>query len=131
VDIFALQERAIAHILTSVQEQQALKVAPQRLDPVQQTVVTALRGYLHHPAHDRDELRDLMRFLSQPLPGVHVRTLRAAHGAFAASQAIEPLLEAIRQVQAKVGTVGRRRQVDTHPLRREDLHLICFDYVWS
>lgn len=131
VDIFDLQERAIAHILQSVQAQQAMEAAPKRLNPVQQSLATVLRGYLQHPAHDREELRELMRFLSQPLPGVHVRALRSAHDSFAATRAIEPLLEAVREVRAQVGVVGRRREAAPAPLRREDLHLVCFDYVWS
>jgi hypothetical protein len=131
VDIFALQERAIAHILESVEAQQALEAAPRKLDPVQQAVVTVLRSYLNHPGCDRDDLRALMRFLSQPLPGVHVRALREGYDRFATTHEVELLLSVVRQIRDRAGAVGRRREKVVQPLQRSDLHLVCFDYVWS
>ena len=53
--VFALQEEVITDILKSVAEKQALEVAPRTIDPVQQTVATALQGYLNHPNVDRIE----------------------------------------------------------------------------
>src|SRR5260370_19942712 len=55
VDIFALQEKVIASIVQSSQEQVAVEEAPKLLDPVQQTIATTLRGYINNPAVSRKE----------------------------------------------------------------------------
>jgi hypothetical protein len=46
VDIFQIQERVIEDILRSAQEQPAIEAAPKQIDPIQQTIITALRGHL-------------------------------------------------------------------------------------
>ena len=48
-DVFAVQDKVIDDILGSVQERQAVEAAPKMLDPLQQTVITLLRGYLNSP----------------------------------------------------------------------------------
>lgn len=49
VNIFQLQEKVIASIVQSSIEQVAVEEAPRLLDPIQQTIATTLRGYIHHP----------------------------------------------------------------------------------
>ena len=130
VDVFAIQERVIDHILAQAQEQRATVEAPRALDPIQQTVTTVLRTYLNHPDVDRQEVRRLMQMLGSPMPGVHVRTLRRAYREFGKSQAVEQLIDAVRQLPSTdAAPPGENGQA--HTLRREDLHLVCFDFIWS
>ena len=130
-DVFAIQDRVIGDILGSVREQQAVEAAPRILDPLQQTVITLLRAYLNSPAVKRAEVRDAMQFLRSPMPHTAIRDLRRAYEQFQRDQNIEPMISHI----CSMDTVERHTvplDPDTQgSLSREDLHLVCFDYVWS
>ena len=130
-DIFEIQDRVIDDIVESSREQQAIERAPKRLDPVQQTVITALRGYLNNPDVSRQEIRALMKFLGQPLPNVHVKALRRAYDAYTSGGSIQSLMEGIGTIRASTGPPDEEAEEPGGPINREDLHLICFDYVWS
>src|SRR5258706_758205 len=56
VDIFALQEKVIASIGQSSEEQVAVEEAPKLLDPIQQTIATILRDYVDNPTVTRKEM---------------------------------------------------------------------------
>lgn len=131
VDIFAIQKKVIDHILKSSQEQQAVEAAPKILDPVQQTVTTVLRTYLNSPQVQRNDVKAAIQVLSEPMPRVHVKTVRKAYEDFAKRKNIQGLLETIRSLESGVGGNGRPRPEVASPINREDLHLICFDYVCS
>jgi hypothetical protein len=131
-DVFDLQEKVIADILQSHQRQQAIQAAPKVIDPIQQTIATAIQGYLQHPDVDRKQALDAIRYLSQPLPGVQVKELRNAFQAFRKVQSIGSLLEAVLSLRTRYGTSsGVGSGETTKELHREDLHLVCFDYVSS
>lgn len=130
-NVFAIQEEVIADILKSVAEQKALEVAPRSIDSVQQTVATAIQGYLNHPEVDRKEAIDLIRFLNQPMLTVQIKSLRAALKDFKAVGQVRQLMDAVRKLRAMLAepdapTYG---QPDRLQLKREDLKLICFDFL--
>lgn len=91
-DVFGIQEKVVEAILARSRAQQSLEEAPKILDPIQQTVATALRGSMNHPDVDRRTVRELLQSLSAPLPGVQVRALRAAYQAFAANKDVARLI---------------------------------------
>ncbi len=127
-DVFDTQDRVIADILDSVREQQAVEAAPRILDPLQQTVMTLLRGYLNVPAVQRTEVREAMQRLRSPMTHTAIRDLRRAYEQFQHDHVIEPMLDYVRSIDA----VGDVHQVAPQtPLQRDDLHLVCFDFVWS
>ena len=129
-DLFAMQEKVIEDILQSVQEQQAVAAAPRILDPIQQNVITLLRGYLNSPAISRQEVRSAMQRLSQPMTHVAVRELREAYTAFSQHEDVHQLVNAVNA--SATGEIERERNTENSAsLRHEDLHLVCFDYVWS
>ena len=129
-DLFAVQEKVIEDILQSVQEQQAVAAAPKILDPIQQNVITLLRSYLNSPAISRQEVRSAMQRLSQPMTHVAVKELREAYIAFSQHEDVHQLVNAVNA--SATGEIERERNTGkSAPLRREDLHLVCFDYVWS
>lgn len=131
-DVFNLQEKVIADILQSHQRQQAIQAAPKVIDPIQQTIATAIQGYLQHPDVDRKQALEAIRYLSQPLPGVQVKELRNAFKVFQKNQTISAILEAVLSLKSRYGTLsGASSGEATKELRREDLHLVCFDYVCS
>ncbi len=130
-DLFNVQEKVIEDIVQSVQEQQAVAAAPQVLDPIQQNVITLLRSYLNSPAISRQEVRSAMRKLSQPMAQVAIRELRSAYTAFSQHQDIHQLVNAV-PASATSETEQENHNIQRSvSLKREDLHLVCFDYVWS
>ena len=131
-DVFGIQEKVIENILHTHQRRQALQTAPKIIDPIQQTVATAIQGYLQHPQVDRAQALDAIRYLNQPLPGVQVKELRIAYKAFQKNQVIHSLLEIVSSLKSRYGTtLGLNSDVKTKSLNREDLHLVCFDYLCS
>ncbi len=142
VDIFALQEKVIASIVQSSEAQLAIEEAPKLLDPIQQTLATLLRSYINKPTlNPRDIIAALQR-LAEPLPGVYVKALRKAYETFTLDGKIGELLAAIKNLDAGIGSASQDNgkvpeNVQTSDslkskslVRREDLKLICFDYVW-
>ena len=131
-DVFDLQEKVITDILQSHQRQQSIQAAPKVIDPIQATVATAIQGYLQHPKVDRAQALDAIRYLNQPLPGVQVKELRNAFKVFRNDQAIDVLLQIVLSLKSRYGTIGTSDSGATaRSLRREDLHLVCFEYICS
>lgn len=129
-DIFEVQKKVIEDILQSVQEQQAVEAAPKILDPMQQNVITLLRGYLNSPAIPRQDVRAAIQRLSRPMTHVAIRDLRLAYEAFSEDQDIYKLVRAVNTTDS--GEITKETgEARVTPLRREDLHLVCFDYVCS
>lgn len=129
--VFAIQEEVVADIVTSVAEQKALEVAPKTIDPVQQTVATAIQGYLNHPDLDRKEAIELIRFLNQPMLSVQIKQLRAALKGFKAAGQVNDLIGEVRKLRQIVADpdTGSYAQPEKSKLQREDLRLICFEFL--
>jgi len=132
LDIFALQEKVIASIVQSSAEQVAVEEAPKLLDPIQQTVAMTLRGYINSPAVSRKEIIAAIQRLNEPQPGVYIKTLRKAYEVFTADNQIDELLTAVKSIGAATelsDDSNTSNQESKSPVKREDLKLICFDYV--
>jgi hypothetical protein len=112
------------------EEKRAIESAPKIVDPAQQLVGTVLQEYLHHPELDRKELVSLMGFLSQPLPRIYGKRLREQYKAFSDTKDINRLVEEVRKLRDESGKEETKfSQRTSRPLKKEDLHLICFDYL--
>ncbi|HLL78092.1 MAG TPA: DEAD/DEAH box helicase, partial [Ktedonobacteraceae bacterium] len=131
VDIFALQEKVIDSIVQSSVEQVAVEEAPKQLDPIQQTIATVLGGYINSPAVQRGEVIAAIQKLRQPLPGVYIKELRRAYDAFAAGGQIDTLLSAVQRIGQQQEPPVSSNGESKSPVKREDLKLVCFDYVWQ
>ncbi|HXR36728.1 MAG TPA: DEAD/DEAH box helicase, partial [Candidatus Binataceae bacterium] len=130
--VFDLQEKVIANILSSVEEQKARESAPRSVDPIQQTVATAIQGYLSHPDVDRAQAVETIKFVSQPMRKTQVTRLRAAYKEFQTKGSIKVLLDAVEEVRSKFGEPPARVAGEASlrpPLSREDLRLICFEVL--
>ena len=136
VDIFALQEQVIASIVQSSEEQVAVEAAPKLLDPIQQTIATTLRSYINSPAVSRKEIITTIQQLNEPQPGVYIKALKKAYEGFLAHNKVEELLAAVKSLGSDMGTVSKNTtdsvtNESKMPIKREDLKLVCFDYVWK
>ena len=128
-DVFAAQNKVIDDILDSVQERQAVEAAPRILDPLQQTVMTLLRGYLNSQATDRSAVRQAMQRLRSPMTHTAVRDLRRAHESFQQDQDIMPLIAHIQSIGAPEAHSSSGSSQAQSPLSRNDLRLMCFDFI--
>ena len=130
-DVFSIQDRVIGDILGSVREQLAVEAAPRILDPLQQTVITLLRSYLNSPAAKRTEVREAMQRLRSPMTHAAIRDLRRVFEQFNGDQDIVPVIGCVLAMDAVGGDSESSGPEARRPLTREDLHLVCFDYIWS
>ena len=129
--VFELQEMVIDDILQSEEEKRALEVAPRAVDPIQQTVATAIQSYLNHPDVDRKQAIETIRFLNQPMLRVQVQKLRRDFREFQRTGDLKLLIgniEDLRKVSA-VDEPLRGVPGKSQRLTRGDLQLICFDFL--
>ena len=131
-DIFRLQDAVIDDILRSFQEQQALEAAPTTIDPFQQTVATALQGYLNHPDLSRPRVLTAIKFINRPMANVQLKELRRLYAEFQRRDDVAALVASVLDMAERYGDAA------THPreggrvkLTRDDLRLICFDHLCS
>lgn len=129
--VFELQEKVIEDILQSEEEKRALEAAPRSVDPIQQTVATALQSYLNYPDVNRQTAIEAIRFLNQPMSAVQVRRLRQFYRDFQSKGDVKAVLASIHELRESVGDEQPRKENSekTRPLKREDLRLICFDFL--
>jgi len=131
--VFDIQEKVIEDILQSEEQKRALEVAPRAVDPIQQTVATAIQSFLNHPDVDRKQAIEIIRFLNLPMLTVQVRKLRQSFREFQTKSDIKFLLSEIRELKDASGDrqASRGPEQKAKPLKREDLQLICFDLLTS
>jgi hypothetical protein len=97
----------------------------------QAIVSQILRQQLHNPAYKREELRNLRKFLKQPLVGASVQQLREAMKTYSTTNDLAPLMETLRDLYAQQGQVAEEEPRQRHRITRDDLHLVCFEYICS
>jgi SNF2 family DNA or RNA helicase len=129
-DVFALQEVVISHILSSEREVEAKASTPASVDPIQQTVAEELKDSLRRQSVDRERAKECIRFLGQPMGrSLHAKLKRAYEG-FVDGRNDQALLDAVGSL-ADDFRKDRPRENAVACLKREDLELICFEYLSS
>jgi hypothetical protein len=61
---------------------------------------------------------------------VHIKTLRKAYQTFSANGNVQALIDTINTIGVPIGSSGDLQREEKAVLKREDLKLICFEYVW-
>jgi hypothetical protein len=127
------RERVIANVLQSHEELAALQVAPQAIDPLQQTVATVIQNQLNHPNVDRKRAIAAIEFLTAPMLPVQLKELRKRYKGLQRDASIASLIAGIEAMQSAFGSgaapVSSTENSHAIKLRREDLRLICFDVL--
>jgi hypothetical protein len=129
-DVFALQDKVVAHILAAEREAEAKAAAPSAVDPIQQTVTETLKDAIRRHSVGREAAKACIGFLGQPIgKAVHTR-LRSASDSWNSTRDDKALLAEVSALAEQFGK--ERTQTDeAKRLAREDLELICFEYVSS
>jgi hypothetical protein len=97
VDVFELQDKVIESILGDVEQQEVATIVNKPVVEEQTLVSQLLQGHLNNPDVDRQELRELRRFLKQPLVGAAVQQLRKALQTYSSTNDVQVLIESIRE----------------------------------
>ena len=72
-----------------------------------------------------------MQRLRFPMTHTAIRDLRRVYEQFQRDQDIAPVIGYVLSMDAVEADAGASGSDAHTPLTREDLHLVCFDYIWS
>jgi len=127
-DVFMLQDKVIEHILAADRETEAKAAAPTAVDPIQQTVSEEIKNAIRRRSVDREKAKTCISFLGQPMGRALHAKLKTSHEGWKARQDDGALVEDVVTLSEQFG----KQRAETAPLKRlsrEDLELICFEYV--
>ena len=129
VDIFEIQDKVIESIMGDVEQQEAAAIVSKPVAEEQALVAQVLQGHLNHPEMDRQELRELRKFLRQPLVGASVQQLRNAIQNYSRTNDIQVLLETVRALYQHQGAGFSHESPTEKPVsktqtRRPQAHLL-------
>ncbi|MBI5528505.1 MAG: helicase [Deltaproteobacteria bacterium] len=130
--VFDNQESVIADLLAFEENKRALDAAPRSIDPVQQGVATALQSFLNHPDVDRAAGIQAIRYLNAPMMKVQLTALKKVLQEFKPAGGLKGLLAGVRAVMEQYGAEASSLREDgpkSAVLARDDLRLVCFDFV--
>ncbi len=130
-DIFTIQERVMNDIIGAVEHQQALEAAPKIVNEVQNLIATVLQTQLNNPNLPRKQVRSALKSLRQPLSGAYLRDLRAAYDSYQRDNNANSLLDAVNQAIQATAPLTQSSTSTVHQLQKEELHLVCWEYIWS
>ena len=133
INVFNVQECIIESILTDVERQEVAAIVAKPVADEQNVISQILQDHLNSPEFNRKELRELRRFLKQPLVGASVQVLRKAIQTYASTNNVHQLVEVLDELyqQQKTPIVESTSNNRSKRLVREDLHLVCYEYIYS
>ncbi len=129
VDIYDLQEKVIADIMGDIEQQVAASVVSSPVAVEQNIARQVLQQHLSNPDFDRTQIRELRAFLKQPLVGASVATLRKALKEYSVSSDPQPLVQVVNDVFELQGRADRLDTKRIPKISRDDLHLVCYEYI--
>jgi superfamily II DNA or RNA helicase len=134
VDVFEIQDKVIESIMGNVEQQEAAALVNKPVAEEQALVSQVLQDHLNHPGVDRQELRELRRFLRQPLVGASVQQLRMALQTYSSTNDVRILFDTVRALYQHQGVfssheVGNEKLV--RRIKREDIKLVCYEYIYA
>lgn len=127
-DVFAMQDQAIEHILAGDREAEARAAAPIAVDPIQQTVSEEIKNAIRRRCVDREKAKMCLGFLGQPMGRALHAKLKTANENWKTSKDDAALVEEVAGLSAQFGK-AKSADAGVKRLGREDLKLICFEYV--
>jgi hypothetical protein len=98
------------------------------VDPIQQTVTETVKDCIRRRTVDRDQAKTCLTFLGQPMGKALHAKLRALYEEWGGKKDDKDLIEAIHTMSEQFGK-EKTAQGPTKRLAREDLELICYEYL--
>ncbi len=130
-DVFAIQEKIQDDILASITNQVATEAAPPIIEPIQSAVAAILKSALNSPQIERDRTRQALKILGQPMMGVNLKQLRRAYKEYQKDKDTEKLLTEVEKMAGATPAPSSKVEKTMRTLTRNDLHLVCWEYVLS
>ena len=127
-DVFMFQEKVIEQILATERAVEAKAAVPTAVDPIQQRLAEELKDAIRRRSVGRDEAKAGIVFLGQPMGRALHTKLRAAHDIWRESKDDTTLAKTIAGLANDFGK-DRPGSATNPRLQREDLELICFEYI--
>jgi hypothetical protein len=134
VNVFEIQDKIIESILGAVEQQEAAAIVHKPVAEEQTLVSQVFQGHLNNPDVERRELRVLRKFLAQPLVGASVQQLRKALQMYSSTNDVQVLIETVRELYQHQGALSANGSDAKKPvsrIKREDLLLICYEYIYA
>lgn len=126
-DVFRLQELVIEQIVQDEASIATRTVVGLANDPIQQTLAEDIKGAIRLSAIPRDRAKAVLTFLGQPIGRSVVKHLKQAREAWQGHQNAEQLLTALEGLVKDYAKADGRH--GAHEINRDDLRLICFEFV--
>jgi superfamily II DNA or RNA helicase len=132
--IHTLMAAVEEQIIETTREHEAVKTAPRELSADQSAVLVVLQQALHGGGVERRRLTALLGRLSLPLLAAPVKELKQALATYRRDGDTPAFVAACEQVSARYVPAPAPPADTGHPgvrpaLRREDLRLICFEFI--
>ena len=127
-DVFLLQEKVIESILAGEREVEAKAAAPTAVDPIQQTVAHEVKDAIRRRSVERDIAKTCLTFLGQPMGRALHAKLKSAYDSWKQTSDDVAMVVEVHRLSEQFGK-ERPAVSGTKRLNREDLELICFEYV--
>ena len=105
-----------------------LLVAPTAVDPIQQTISEIIKDSIRRRSVDREEAKTCITFLGQPMGRALHTKLKAAYDEWNTDKNDTTLVAEVMSLEQQFGK-ERAKQSSVKLLSREELELICFEYV--
>jgi hypothetical protein len=134
VDVFDIQEKVIESIMENVEQQEVAVMVNKPVAEEQTLISQVLQGHLNNPDFERRKLRELRQFLKQPLVGASVQQLRKALQIYSSSNDMRVLIEAVQELHERQGVLSSNSPDDkkpVHSIKREELKLVCYEYIYA
>jgi len=127
-DVFVLQDIVIDHLVAADREAEARAAAPTAVDPIQQTITEEIKDAIRRRGVDRDKAKTCITFLGQPMGRALHAKLSTASENWKGSKDDATLVEEVANLSEQFGKPKSADGVIKR-LSREDLELVCFEYV--
>lgn len=131
LDVFEIQDYVIKDILGSVKTQRAVEAAPSKVSDTQITIRTLLSQHRNHPDVDGKAVTEAIKKLKEPLPRAYQNRLQDAFKHYQFSQEVQTLLETIMEMDIENPGSREDEVTEKKQLNNDELHLVCWEYVWS
>lgn len=128
-DVFELQERVIDSIVKADRDAEAKSAAPKSVDQTQQCVAEEMKNAIRRGRVDRETAKVAIRFLAQPLGPSSVRRLKRAFQNWQGDHDDSALLSTVSDLASDFTKSDTLEQPNSNALSREQLELVCFEYV--